>query len=1118
MKTRLLLFSLSFLLSVFVGYSQVGVGNTNPQASLDISASSTTTPANNDGILIPRMSAFPSTSPTAAQDGMLIFYTGTGASGKGFYYWNNNTTSWIIISGVTDNDWYEEGSFNPPDNINDNIYTLGAVGIGLNSVTNGKLQVTSNFSEHAQSIYLTSAGTGTGSGTMHGIYNQTTVSDVALLRGLHNRLEGDDINNVTGVRNEFLTTGSGSRYGMFNSFSNFGTPSIRVGVQNHWTGGTTNTNYGFFNSSPPAFTITGSLYGVYNDFDSSGNGQRYGTYNTISGTGSGAKYGTYSLIASTAGGTHYGIYSDVQKASGFAGYFIGRTSLGNSSSNRYLMPSADGTNGQVMTTDGAGNISFQTINTTDTDWIEVGGDIERQSGNVYIGDTNATNNQLYISDRIFDWDNVSYFLNPDGDNRVDEIQFDAGTTADPSIRFADLNTGFFSPTITTTAYSANGTEAFRIQNDGEFSLGLTTPTDYLFSVNSLGNQNSVRIGNDVNSDDNVITVNHGAQRGNSIDVSVNSVYTLANRSAISAFNNNGDTQVDIAKYASGSFNFYGVEVTIPVNGSGTEYGIYSNVQTTNGFAGYFLGDVSIGTTTINTYTLPASRGTNGQIMRSDGVGNVSWVDPSLVVTDTDDQTIDNFSLSGTTLRLSLEDDGQPLQTVNLASLQDGTGNDWTTTGNAGTNPSTNFIGTTDNQDLAIRTNNTEKVRITAKGQIETTQLQSVWIGENAGNAVTTGTRNTFVGRNSGIAMTTGVDNTAIGGLTLSTLTAGRDNTALGLGSLLDLQIGNGNTSLGEQAAENLVNGSFNVVIGHTAGENMNGSSNIFIGHAAGLSMTGSNKLVIDNADNGTASFIYGEMDNEILRANAQVEVTRNSGATISHIELSETQANDGARIRMTNSIETTNEWLLFGRADNTTSESRFNINHTTTGNIIHIRGDGRVGINDSNPTYALELPNSATASVGQGRANAWVNYSDGRVKKNQQTIPYGLETILKMTPKSYMHHSSSFDNGLLQLDQNSKTRTIGFIAQELAEVLPEATFVPKNENKELWSVNYDKIIPVTVKAIQELNSKIETLEAENAALKEQLNKMAQLEARLLAIEKNMIGTTVNNPIASNTKE
>lgn len=42
---------------------------------------------------------------------------------------------------------------------------------------------------------------------------------------------------------------------------------------------------------------------------------------------------------------------------------------------------------------------------------------------------------------------------------------------------------------------------------------------------------------------------------------------------------------------------------------------------------------------------------------------------------------------------------------------------WNTTGNAGTNPATNFIGTTDNQPLVVRTNNTEKLRITAAGNV-----------------------------------------------------------------------------------------------------------------------------------------------------------------------------------------------------------------------------------------------------------------------------------------------------------------------------------------------------------------------------------------------------------------
>lgn len=43
--------------------------------------------------------------------------------------------------------------------------------------------------------------------------------------------------------------------------------------------------------------------------------------------------------------------------------------------------------------------------------------------------------------------------------------------------------------------------------------------------------------------------------------------------------------------------------------------------------------------------------------------------------------------------------------------------DWTLTGNAGTNPATNFIGTTDAQDFVVRTNNTEKMRVESGGDV-----------------------------------------------------------------------------------------------------------------------------------------------------------------------------------------------------------------------------------------------------------------------------------------------------------------------------------------------------------------------------------------------------------------
>ena len=42
---------------------------------------------------------------------------------------------------------------------------------------------------------------------------------------------------------------------------------------------------------------------------------------------------------------------------------------------------------------------------------------------------------------------------------------------------------------------------------------------------------------------------------------------------------------------------------------------------------------------------------------------------------------------------------------------------WNTQGNAGTNPTTNFIGTTDSQGFAVKTNNTERIRVAAGGDV-----------------------------------------------------------------------------------------------------------------------------------------------------------------------------------------------------------------------------------------------------------------------------------------------------------------------------------------------------------------------------------------------------------------
>lgn len=274
---------------------------------------------------------------------------------------------------------------------------------------------------------------------------------------------------------------------------------------------------------------------------------------------------------------------------------------------------------------------------------------------------------------------------------------------------------------------------------------------------------------------------------------------------------------------------YGEKIVIDNTSGGIHCGIYADVTKANSYAGYFLGRVSIGNTLVNNYILPASRGTNGQIMQTDGAGNVSWVNPTF--TDTDDQTIDVLSLTGDTLNISLQDDGVATQTLNLGTIDnqatdvfsltgntlnlslqnDGVAtqtvdlsslaNDWKLTGNAGTVSGTNFIGTTDAEDLDFRVNNTVKIRLTQQGQLSFVNAGgSVFVGINAGdNDDLSSNQNTFVGSTSGELTTTGNLNTAIGHASLNANLTGQGNSGLGKSSLLTNTTGSNNTGVGRLA-------------------------------------------------------------------------------------------------------------------------------------------------------------------------------------------------------------------------------------------------------------------------------------------------------------------------------
>ncbi|MEP0479416.1 MAG: NosD domain-containing protein, partial [Nonlabens sp.] len=109
------------LIIPFLSIGQVGVNTVNPKADLDITATAPVSPTSETGILLPRISNFPTTNPTIEQNSMLVYLntavnrdiTGTGVKDYpvGFYYWHFLSTDWIKleVSGNS-NGWLTQGN------------------------------------------------------------------------------------------------------------------------------------------------------------------------------------------------------------------------------------------------------------------------------------------------------------------------------------------------------------------------------------------------------------------------------------------------------------------------------------------------------------------------------------------------------------------------------------------------------------------------------------------------------------------------------------------------------------------------------------------------------------------------------------------------------------------------------------------------------------------------------------------------------------------------------------------------------------------------------------------------------------------------------------------------
>jgi hypothetical protein len=158
-------------------------------------------------------------------------------------------------------------------------------------------------------------------------------------------------------------------------------------------------------------------------------------------------------------------------------------------------------------------------------------------------------------------------------------------------------------------------------------------------------------------------------------------------------------------------------------------------------------------------------------------------------------------------------------------------------------------------------------------------------------------------------------------------------------------------------------------------------------------------------------------------------------------------------------------------------------------NALTVLKNGCIGLQYvTSPTYALQLLNSSAIGLGQAIAYQWNTYSDGRIKTNRKSIPYGLNEVLQLNPQFYFQHNSTSDNCRINIETIGKD-DIGLIAQDVFKIIPEVVSKPANEEKELWSISYEKLIPVLIKAIQEQQEMIQNLQNTSEAKQVEIDKL-----------------------------
>jgi trimeric autotransporter adhesin len=425
---------------------------------------------------------------------------------------------------------------------------------------------------------------------------------------------------------------------------------------------------------------------------------------------------------------------------------------------------------------------------------------------------------------------------------------------------------------------------------------------------------------------------------------------------------------------------------------------------------------------------------------------INWSNgPYFIKTETDPTGGNSYTITGTSQLMSVP-------YALYAASSGGSNNTWNTTGNAGTNPVTNFIGTTDDNDIVFKRNNILAGRITDLTTNSAYGIKSL-------NSNTTGIGNTATGGGSLLANTVGNYNTACGVGSLQTNFYGIYNTALGFGALRYNE-GSNNIGLGVNVETPNPSGNYQMSIGNVIyGADMSSTATGKIGigipvpteklEVAGKTKTTdlqvtNNAGIGINSPNPTAYGYNGtnkvlEISNDGL-ADSQSQLVLSSeivgSGNIGGITFVDKNSTLPEK-RMAAITANYNDGSIDDDGD-AIYEIGSNINFSTNKNGVfsekmRIKRDGNVGIGTINPTEKLEVAGKTKTSnlqvtTGAGVGKVLTSDTSGNATWQTATTPntWGLTGNAGTNP-AINFIGTTDDNDVVFKRNNSLSGTISLL-------------------------------------------------------------------------------------------